>query len=191
MLRGVIPIILLIVLSVVGHAASNEYGEVVAYFNGKTVPPLEKASLTVGQIFELKVDISMKRQGDVVLALTSPGSTDDRQPYKTIEGPSQFGKSFRSGLRDAGERFELRWRLQPTGAWTGGTAPINLYVGFENPKPPYERFPLEFAIASIYIEPSGGAPAQPPIGTPRQPGFELLAALVSMGLVAIVAKRFA
>ncbi len=186
-------IALLLSQTLVAQAISNqsEYAEVTAYVNGQKVPPIYKNRLKVGEPFDVEVAIELKKDASFGIGLSSPGKT---QPFVAESGPGGFDETFHvspSGYRKAGEKFDFKWRLKPTDAWTGGSAPITLDASFT---PPGKSIgdTVTFTVASIYIEPPGGAAPPQPAGTPRQPGLDLasaLTALVGLGALGASVRR--
>lgn len=171
------------------YGASNDYGEVQAWLNGQEAP-VKNSTLKVGEVIEVKLQITVKKDTYVSLALSSPGFRDSpKQPYMNIEGPSPFDKTLDvNEAKKAGERLDFKWKLKVTDAWVGGTAPINLGIGFSDAQTA-RSFPLSMSLANIYIEPAGGAQPASAASTPRQPGFDAVVSFLSFVLLALIGRR--
>lgn len=184
-LKKVSCLFILLALASTGVAEigrSNNYGVAKAEFNGIEVTAIKDERIKVGDAFEIRVLVNLRRDAEVSVSLSASGfSGDPKQPFVSIEGPSQFDKAAGPIKKNAGESVELKWKLKATNAWTGGSTPINADVSFSETKPPYRGDAFSFTIANIYIEPVGSAPAPNlPASTPRQPGFEALASIISL-----------
>ncbi len=192
MLRVTIYLFLLIASASVVLAEvsrSNEYGEARAWFNNTEVTAVKKEQIKAGDPFEVRVMVSFTKDAEVSVSLSASGFRGgSKQPFAVVEGPSQFDKAAGPIPKSAGENVDLRWKLKATDTWTGGSVPINAGVSFSETKPPYRGDSFSFTIANIYISPAGSAPASA-ASTPRQPGFEVAAAIAALGVVGAAFRR--
>ena len=143
----VIIIIAVVLLNFqIACAADNEYGTVIARYNGinSTVTGIE---LKVGEPVEVQVEIESKINGHVTLILQEPGMT---KAFEVLSGPSKVDEKISNFNIGSGWSQTYSWKLAPNGGWKNGNAPINLLVKFYNTKTKNDRI-VQFSIANPYI----------------------------------------
>jgi sarcinarray family protein len=191
-----ILILLLITIlnqNVLAEPVENEYGSVNAWFNGQE-STVENVQLRIGEPVEIKVTINSKIDGEVNLELTNPLITES---YEVISGPSKIDDWIDVSNVESGWTETYTWIIKPTGEWTNGNAPINIFVQFH--KDINDDLMAEFTIANPYIldeQYSGPAPtrtASDPSSTDQpssqgSPGFGVAGALLGIALV-VMARR--
>ncbi|MDF1532862.1 MAG: sarcinarray family MAST domain-containing protein, partial [ANME-2 cluster archaeon] len=127
--------------------------------------------------------------------LTTPLVTE---AFKVKTGPSQIDERIDALNVEQGWTETYSWIIFPTGEWTNGNAPINIFVQFH--KGINDDKYAEFTIANPYIldeQYSGPAPTitttdpsstdQPP-GSNGLPGFGVVGALLGISLVLLSRK---
>ena len=183
---------LLTIQNVLAEPVEKEYGLLNAWFNGEEAT-VENIQLKVGEPVEIKVEITSKIDGHVFLKLTNPLVTES---YEVISGPSQIDKYIDNLNVESGWHETYVWTIKPTGEWTNGNAPINLFVQFH--KDINDDETVKFTIANPYIldeQYSGPAPTRTTPDpsstdqTPSQgsPGFGVVGAL--LGIMLVVLRR--
>ncbi|MDW7777357.1 MAG: sarcinarray family MAST domain-containing protein [Methanosarcinales archaeon] len=172
----------------------NEYGIVDAWFDGKEAT-VEKIKLKINEPVEIKVKVTSKEKCHVAIYLDNPLVTES---YKVISGPSQIDKRIDALNVESGWTETYTWIVAPTGEWTMGNAPINVYVQFT--KAVDDKKSIEFTIANPYIldeQYSGPIPTQTatnpsstdqPPGSNDLPGFGVMGALLGISLVLLSRK---
>jgi sarcinarray family protein len=158
-------------------ADENDYGIVKAWFNGRnaTIDTVEGIKLKVGEPSEVKIEVTSKINGHVIVALTETGVTN---AYDVSSGPSKQDERIDNLNIESGWSKTFTWTIVPNGAWKNGTAPINIFVKFYDTKTKKEKI-VQFTIARPVIldeQYSGSTPAhttgaaQPsPTGTSSEP----------------------
>ena len=186
-------LIVVLVLSfnqnVLAEPVENDYGTVNAWFNGQE-STVENVELKVGEPVEIKVTVNSKIDGEVNLELTNPLATES---YEVISGPSNINDWIDVFNVEKGWTKTYTWIIKPTGDWTNGNAPINIFVQFH--KDINEDETVEFTIANPYIldEHYSGfniVPTTDPSSTNQSssqgsPGFGVVGALLGI-LLAVV-----
>jgi len=104
----------------------NNHGIVNAWYNGEEAT-VKNVSLKIGEPAEIKVEVMSKIDGQVFILLNTPLKT---VAYEVISGPSQIDKYIDNLNIKSGWTETYVWSIKPTGDWTNGNAPINLYVQF-------------------------------------------------------------
>ena len=178
---------------VLAEPEENEYGIVNAWYNGQEAT-VRNVQLKIGEPVEIKVEVMSKIDGHVNVELESPLKT---KSYEVVSGPSLIDESIDNLFIKSGWNETYIWIIKPTGDWTNGNAPINLFVQFTKAYDEYEH--VEFTIANPYIldeQYSGPAPTrtasdpsskdQPPFQ--GSPGFGVAGALLGIALV-VMARR--
>ena len=178
---------------VLAEPEENEYGIVNAWYNGQEAT-VRNVQLKIGEPVEIKVEVMSKIDGHVNVELESPLKT---KSYEVVSGPSLIDESIDNLFIKSGWNETYIWIIKPTGEWTNGNAPINLFVQFTKAYDEYEH--VEFTIANPYIldeQYSGPAPTrtatdpsstdQPP--SQGSPGFGVAGALLGIALV-LMARR--
>ena len=180
--------------NVLAEPVENDYGTVNAWFNGQE-STVENVELKVGEPVEIKVIVNSKIDGEVNLELTNPLSTES---YEVITGPSNIDDWIDVFNVENGWTKTYTWIIKPTGDWTNGNAPINIFVQFH--KDINEDETVEFTIANPYIldeHYSGPAPTRTPADPsstdqpPSQgsPGFGVVGALLGIALVMLEGRN--
>ena len=197
MRKKICILIVVLVLSlnqnVLAEPVENNYGTVNAWFNGQE-STVENVELKIGEPVEIKVTVNSKIDGEVNLELTTPLATES---YEVISGPSNIDDWIDVFNVESGWTKTYTWIIKPTGDWTNGNAPINIFVQFH--KGINDDGTVQFTIANPYIldeHYSGPAPtrtASDPSSTdqlPSQgsPGFGVTGALFGIALV-MMARR--
>jgi sarcinarray family protein len=178
---------------VVAEPIEKEYGIVNAWFNGKEAT-VENVELKISEPIEIKVEVTSKVKCHVATYLDSPLVS---RSYQVLSGPSEIDKRIDALNVESGWTETYKWTIAPTGEWTNGNAPINVYVQFTKAVDDYES--IDFTIANPYIldeQYSGPAPtrtATDPSSTDQTqsrglPGFGVVCALVGIAFV-VVAMR--
>jgi len=151
--------VLLFVLLPSVHAAENTFGIVKGWvkvrdqgWQNATV----HETLQVHEPFFVRVNVTTKVACDVFVMISGPGKT---VTYDVLEGPSRYGRSVKNRNSPAGWSKTFEWKVRPTGNWTEGTAPLNVYVQCmkftrdENNQGREEEEFANFALIAAYIEP--------------------------------------
>ncbi len=151
-------------------ADENDYGIVKAWFNGKnaTVETVEGINLKVGEPSEVKIEVTSKINGHVIVALTETGVT---KAYDVSNGPSKQDERIDNLNIESGWSKTFTWTLIPNGAWKNGKAPINIFIKFYDTKTKKEKT-IQFTIADPYIldeQYPGSSPAQTTGAAPPSP----------------------
>jgi len=178
---------------VLAEPFENDFGIVNAWYNGKEAT-VENVQLKVGESFEIKVEVISKIDGHVNVKLVNPLITES---FEVVSGPSLIDERIDNLNIKSGWSETYIWIIRPTGKWTNGNAPINLFVQFTKAHDEYEH--TKFTIANPYIldeQYSGPAPTRTAADpsstdqTPSQglPGFGVVCALVGIAFV-VVAMR--
>ena len=172
----------------------NDYGIVNAWFNGQEAI-VENFELRINEPCEIKVDVTSKTNGHVAIYLDSPLVT---KSYKVLSGPSEMDEWINILNVEPEWSETYIWTITPTGEWTNGNAPINIFVQFTKAVGDNEK--IEFTIANPYIldeQYSGSTPKptpdpkstdQPP-SPEGLPGFGVVAALMGVEAVVLITKR--
>ena len=179
--------------NVLAEPVENNYGTVNAWFNGQE-STVENVELKIGEPVEIKVTVNSKIDGEVNLELTTPLATES---YEVISGPSNIDDWIDVFNVESGWTKTYTWIIKPTGDWTNGNAPINIFVQFH--KGINDDETVQFTIADPYIldkQYSGPAPtrtASDPSSTDQppfqgSPGFGAVGALLGIALV-VMARR--
>ena len=180
------------------NAGINELVEYEVYYNDQTATVFN-ADLKVGEPATIKAVVYLKKNVDVSTGITATGFRDEdpNQPYKVIEGPSEFTKTARHHGHNAGETVTFEWIICPTDVAAGWTIPLNIDFTF-NDRDEREGYPIEFTAANICVSGehySGSThtttdPSS--IGQPSSegsPGFGILTVMLSIILMVLWMKR--
>jgi sarcinarray family protein len=181
------PVLVLVLLSSIlpGEACGRS---IKAYFNGQeaTVTGIE---LSPGEPFT--VDLYMTPDGEsyAYAEIDEPGFP---RAYDRREGDAIRPTACKSC--NASHPAHYRWVMAPSGAWSGGIAPLKIYYQMNDPGESTPSVSGLFTVMEAYIAPATPAPAVPyqptaraPAGMPW-PGFTgvalaLTAATVAMELI--------
>ena len=149
----IICLILIASISLISNvnAFDNEYANGSVYFNDQKATVYD-ANLKVGEPATIKAVVYLKKNIDVSTGLTATGFRDEdpNQPYKVIEGPSEFTKTARHHGHNAGETVTFEWIICPTDVAVGWTIPLNIDFKFFD-RDEKEGFPIEFTAANICV----------------------------------------
>ena len=177
---------------VLAEPVENNFGIVNAWYNGEEAT-VENVQLKVGEPVEIKVEVTSKIDGHVNVKLVNPLVTES---FEVVSGPSIIDERIDNLNIKSGWSETYIWVIRPTGKWTNGNAPINLFIQFTKAHDEYEH--TKFTIANPYIldeQHSGPAPtrtADPSSTdqTPTQgsPGFGVMGALTGIVLVMITRR---
>jgi sarcinarray family protein len=171
-------------------AEENDYGIVKAWFNGKnaTVETVEGINLKVGEPSEVKIEVTSKINGHVIVALTETGVT---KAYDVSSGPSKQDERIDNLNIESGWSKTFTWTLTPNGAWKNGEAPINIFIKFYDTKTKKEKI-IQFTIANPYIldeqyssstQTTGSAQPSPTGISSEQQQTPFLSALVALVVI--------
>ena len=149
----IICLILIISISLISNvdAFDNEYANGSVYFNDQKATVYD-ANLKVGEPATIKAVVYLKRNVDVSTGITATGFKydDPNQPYKVIEGPSEFTKTARHHGHNATETVTFEWIICPTDVAAGWTIPLNIDFHFFD-RDEKEGIPIEFTAANICV----------------------------------------
>jgi len=149
----IICLILIASISLISNvnAFDNEYANGSVYFNDQKATVYD-ANLKVGEPATIKAVVYLKKNVDVSTGITATGFRDEdpNQPYKVIEGPSEFTKTARHHGHNAGETVTFEWIISPTDVAAGWTIPLNIDFTF-NDRDEREGYPIEFTAANICV----------------------------------------
>ncbi len=175
---------------VLAEPEENEYGIVNAWYNGEEAT-VKGVQLKIGEPAEIKVEVSSKIDGHVIVKIVNPLKTES---YEVVSGPSLIDESIDNLFIKSGWNETYIWIIKPTGKWNNGNAPLNLYVQFNEAYDEYER--VQFTIVNPYIlDEHYSVPAptrttidpsstdQPP--SQGSPGFGVAGALLGIALVVL------
>jgi len=197
-LRIFILICILICLIFNANAVENELVEYEVYYNDQ-VTTVYDANLKVGEPATIKAVIYLKKNIDVSTGLTATGFKDEdpNQPYKVIEGPSEFVETAREFGHNATETVTFEWVICPTDIAAGWTIPLNIDFTFYD-RDEKEGYPIYFTVANICVpdEHSSGSAAHTTdpssTGQPSSessPGFGILTVVLSIVLMVLWMRR--
>jgi sarcinarray family protein len=198
-LKWILTIFVFIILislnqTVFAEPIEKNYGIVNAWFNGEEAT-VENIQLKIGEPAEIKVEITSKVDESINIKLINPLKTES---YKVISGPSKIDEWIDVMDVESGWKNTYIWSIEPTGKWTDGNAPINVFVQFH--KDINDDETVKFTIANPYIldeQYSGSIPKptpdpkstdQPP-SSEGSPGFGVVAALMVMLVLILIIKK--
>ncbi len=197
--RILLTLSILICLICNAKADINELVEYEVYYNDQTATVFN-ADLKVGEPATIKAVVYLKKNVDVSTGLTATGFKydDPNQPYKVIEGPSEFTKTARHHGHNATETVTFEWIICPTDVAAGWTIPLNIDFKFFD-RDEKEGFPIYFTAANICVsdekysgfvvdttnDPSSSS--QP--SSEGSPGFGVLAVILSIMLIVLWIRK--
>jgi len=181
------------------NANINELVEYEVYYNNQTATVFN-ADLKVGEPATIKVVVYLKKNVDVSTGLTATGFrfNDPNQPYKVIDGPSEFVKSAREFGHNATETVTFEWVICPTDTAAGWTIPLNIDFTFYD-RDEEEGYPIYFTVANIcvpdeHLSDSATYTTTDPSSNDQpssvgSPGFGILTVVLSIILMVLWMKR--
>jgi len=199
--KMIICLILIASISLINNvnAFDNEYANGSVYFNDQKATVYD-ANLKVGEPATIKADVYLKKNIDVSTGLTATGFgfKNVDQPYKVIEGPSEFTETARHHGYDAGESVTFEWVICPTDIAAGWTIPLNIDFKFFD-RDEKEGIPIYFTVANICVSDEHTSGSATHIITDTSstdqplsegsPGFGILAVVLSIVLMVLWMKR--
>jgi sarcinarray family protein len=197
----IICLILIASISLISNvnAFDNEYVNGSVYFNDQKATVYD-ANLKVGEPATIKAVVYLKKNVDVSTGITATGFkyNDPNQPYKVLEGPSEFTKTARHHGHNATETVTFEWIICPTDVAAGWSIPLNIDFHFFN-RDEKEGIPIEFTAANICVsnEHYSGSAAHTttdPTSTGQpssegSPGFGVLTVVLSIILMLLWMRR--
>ena len=196
--RILLTLSILICLTCNAKANINELVEYEVYYNDQTATVFN-ADLKVGEPATIKAVVYLKKNVDVSTGLTATGfkDGDPNQPYKVIEGPSEFIESAREFGHNASDTVIFEWIICPTDVAAGWTIPLNIDFNFYD-RDEREDNPIYFTVANIcvpYEHSSGSAThitdpsSTDQLSSEGSPGFGVLTAVLSIVLMVLWMRR--
>ena len=175
---------------VLAEPVENDLGIVNAWYNEKEAT-VENVQLKIGEPVEIKVEVTSKIDGHVNVKLVNPLITES---FEVVSGPSLIDERIDNLNIKSGWSETYIWIIKPTGKWTNGNAPINLFVQFTKAHDEYEHTKFTIANPTILDEHySGPAPTRTttdPSSTNQSssqgsPGFGVVGALLGILLAGV------
>jgi sarcinarray family protein len=150
-LRIILTLSILICLIYNANANTDELVEYEVYYNDQTATVFD-ADLKVGEPAIIKAVIYLKKNVDVSTGLTATGFgfKNIDQPFKVIDGPSEFTETARHHGHNASETVTFEWVICPTDIAAGWTIPLNIDFHFFD-RDEKEGIPICFTAANICV----------------------------------------
>ena len=197
----IICLILIASISLISNvnAFDNEYANGSVYFNDQKATVYD-ANLKVGEPATIKAVVYLKKNVDVSTGITATGFgfKNIDQPFKVVEGPSEFTETARHFGHNASETVTFEWVICPTDIATGWTIPLNIDFHFYN-RDESEGIPICFTAANICVsdEHYSGSTTHTttdPSSTGEyssegSPGFSILTVIMSIMLIALWTRK--
>ena len=201
MKQKIIYLLLIVSISLINNvtAFETEYANGSVYYNDQKATVYD-AKLKVGEPATIKAVVYLKKDIDVSTGLTATGFKDEdpNQPYKVIEGSSEFIESAREFGHNASDTVIFEWIICPTDVAVGWTIPLNIDFNFYE-RDEREDNPIYFTVANICVpdEHSSGSATHTttnPSSTSQtssegSPGFSVLTVVLSIVLLVLWMRR--
>ncbi|MCD6513073.1 MAG: sarcinarray family MAST domain-containing protein [Thermoplasmata archaeon] len=110
------------------------------------------ANLKVHQPFQVKVTVYVKKDCEEMIVKLYHISN----AYEAIEGPSKIKEDLVFKNVTAGQKHTFVWTVRPSGKWTDGISPLNIFCQFTKFLPRYDRFDyinVDYTVIAAYILP--------------------------------------
>jgi len=197
--RILLTLSILICLICNANANINELVEYEVYYNNQTATVFD-ADLKVGEPATIKAEIYLKKNVDVSTGITATGFgfKNIDQPYKVINGPSEFTETARHHGYNATETVTFEWIICPTDIAAGWTIPLNIDFNFYD-RDEKEDNPICFTAANICVsdEQYSGSAIHTTTNTSStgegssesSPGFGVITGLLSIILMMLWIRR--
>jgi sarcinarray family protein len=197
-LRILLTLSILLCLIYNANANINELVEYEVYYNDQTATVFD-ADLKVGEPATIRAVVYLKKNVDVSTGLTATGFgfKNIDQPFKVIDGPSEFTETARHHGYNASKTVTFEWVICPTDIAAGWTIPLNIDFKFFD-RDEKEGYPICFTAANICVpdEHSSGSAAHTTdpssAGHPSSessPGFGILVVVLSIILMVLCMRR--
>jgi sarcinarray family protein len=198
-LRIILTLSILICLICNANANINELVEYEVYYNNQTATVFD-ADLKVGEPATIKAEIYLKKNVDVSTGITATGFgfKNIDQPYKVINGPSEFTETARHHGYNATETVTFEWIICPTDIAAGWTIPLNIDFNFYD-RDEKEDNPICFTAVNICVsdEQYSGSAIHTTTNTSStgegssesSPGFGVITGLLSIVLMMLWIRR--
>ena len=150
-LRILLTLSILLCLIYNANANINELVEYEVYYNDQTATVFD-ADLKVGEPATIRAVVYLKKNVDVSTGLTATGFgfKNIDQPFKVIDGPSEFTETARHHGYNASKTVTFEWVICPTDIAAGWTIPLNIDFKFFD-RDEKEGYPICFTAANICV----------------------------------------
>ena len=153
MKQKIIYLLLIVSISLINNvtAFETEYANGSVYYNDQKATVYD-AKLKVGEPATIKAVVYLKKNVDVSTGLTATGFgfKNIDQPFKVINGPSEFTETARHHGYNASETVIFEWVICPTDIAAGWTIPLNIDFKFFD-RDEKEGYPICFTAANICV----------------------------------------
>jgi sarcinarray family protein len=169
MKMAIMAVLLIVLVLCAGDASARHV--IKAYFNGQEAT-VAGVKLKIGEPFTVDLYVTPDRYTTVATLLREPGGGEDA--YALISGdPKGIITRKKGGPNDTAH---FQWKLAPTEAWAGGTAPLNLQydVWGETMDGDVQGY---FTVVEAYVLPEQYQPPQQAGIDPISTAFSMTAAL--------------
>lgn len=167
------------------------------YFNDQKAT-VDNATLRIGEPFTVRAEVTTKENITVSLKLSASGFREkEKQPYEVIEGTSALNQWYDKLNVAKSTNLTFTWKLKPSDAWSGGTAPLNIDFTI-HPSKGGDSETVGFTVVNAYISKDyyqGAAPTPSPFASPSASpaksvqGFEVILLLLSIFGALVVVRR--
>ena len=171
------------------NAWECEYGEAKAWVKLSNDTQWREAlvdgvTLKVHEPFKVKIWVKTKTDVHVAFELYDPGVT---KVFEIVKGPSRNAESVYINNCAANWTKTYEWTVRPTGEWTEGWAPLNLFIQFTKNMNDYKK--IDKTIIHAYISPKEWKESENTNGEESNqggshgmPGFEFVALSIAVML---------